>query len=189
MKGIETIVSRILGDAEISAGEIAAAAEAQAGQIAEEAEIKAKELYDRGMKVANTEAENVLLRGKSITDLEGRKVLLGARQAVVDEAFQKAEQKLENLRGDKDGYAKLLIDLAKPAVQEGNKVLLSKADYDAVGKAVEAGLAGVAVEGADMPNGGLVVVAGGIELNLTFAALLRQYREELEQAVASVLFH
>ena len=77
--------------------------------------------------------------------------------------------------------------LAKPVLQKDSVVMLDKADFDAVGGALKSEL-GCAVEAANLPSGGVVVKSGGIELNLTFAALLRQYREELEQAVASVLF-
>lgn len=188
LKGIENIVSRILGDAEISAGEIAAAADAQVAKILQEADEAAKQLYSQGMKRADREVENVMLRTKSNTDLEGRKTLLAARQSVVDEAFAKAEEKLESLRKDKAAYTKLLVDMAGPVLQDNSVVLLSKEDFAAVGQTLKEGLGKASVEAADIPSGGLVVTSGGIELNLTFSALLRQYREELEQAVASVLF-
>lgn len=186
LKGIENIVSRILGDAEISAGEIKAQADAKVEQMLAEANAKAEQVYAQGLKSAKAEVENVLLRGKSMADLEGRKALLAARQTVVDEAFEKAEKALEAKRKDKD-YVKLLSKLAKPVVEKDSVVVLDKADFDAVGAALKTEL-GCAVEAASLPSGGVVVKSGGIELNLTFAALLRQYREELEQAVASVLF-
>ena len=186
LKGIENIVSRILGDAEISAGEIKAQADAKVEQMLAEANAKAEQVYAQGLKSAKTEVENVLLRGKSMADLEGRKALLAARQTVVDEAFEQAEKTLEAKRKDKD-YVKLLSALAKPVVEKDSVVVLDKADFDAVGAALKTEL-GCSVEAASLPSGGVVVKSGGIELNLTFAALLRQYREELEQAVASVLF-
>ena len=203
MKGIENIVSRILGDAEISAGEIKAQADAKFGtpytlpaatadqlggvKVGDYLDIaKAEQVYAQGLKSAKAEVENVLLRGKSMADLEGRKALLAARQTVVDEAFEEAEKALEAKRKDKD-YVKLLSKLAKPVVEKDSVVVLDKADFDAVGAALKTEL-GCAVEAASLPSGGVVVKSGGIELNLTFAALLRQYREELEQAVASVLF-
>ncbi len=186
LKGIENIVSRILGDAEISAGEIKAQAEAKAAEVIAEANAKAEQVYAQGLKSAKTEVENVLLRGKSMADLEGRKALLAARQTVVDEAFEQAEKALQAKRKDKE-YGKLLSALAKPVLQKDSVVMLDKADFDAVGGALKSEL-GCAVEAANLPSGGVVVKSGGIELNLTFAALLRQYREELEQAVASVLF-
>ena len=93
LKGIENIVSRILGDAEISAGEIKAQAEAKAAEVIAEANAKAEQVYAQGLKSAKTEVENVLLRGKSMADLEGRKALLAARQTVVDEAFEQAEKR------------------------------------------------------------------------------------------------
>ena len=187
MKGIETIVKRIQDDAGISAEEIAAAAKAQADEIVAAANEKAKQIYAQGIREAETEVDNVKLRSKSITDLEGRKALLTARQSVVEEAFAQADAKLTALRGDAAAYAKILIDLAKPALAEGSRVQVSQRDIDAVGELVKNDL-GVEVDGASFDDGGIVVVTGGVELNLTFMALLRQHREELEQAVASVLF-
>jgi V/A-type H+-transporting ATPase subunit E len=186
LKGIENIISRIMGDAETSANELKAQAEAKAAEALAEAKTQAERVYARGLESAKVEVENVLLRGKSMADLEGRKALLSARQEVVDEAFAMAEKALQAKRKDGD-YANLLCNLAKSVLKKDSVVVLDKNDFDAVGAAVKSAL-GCDVEAGDLPSGGLVVKSGGIELNLTFAALLRQYREELEQAVASVLF-
>ncbi|NLT58132.1 MAG: hypothetical protein GXX99_04130 [Clostridiales bacterium] len=188
MKGIEKVVSRILGDAELSAGEIAARAADQVAEIMKEAEAEAAQLYSQGIKAAEREVENVLLRGKSIAGLEGRKSLLAARQSLVDETFAEAEKRLMELRLDKAAYPELLADLAKPHLKDDSCILLSKEDYQMAGEALQKNLGGIPVEEAEISPGGLIVKNGGIELNLTFVALLRQYRGELEQAVASALF-
>lgn len=107
LKGIENIVSRILGDAEISAGRSKLRPMPRWSRCWPRPTPKAEQVYAQGLKSAKAEVENVLLRGKSMADLEGRKALLAARQTVVDEAFEEAEKALEAKRKDKD-YVKLL---------------------------------------------------------------------------------
>ena len=187
LKGMENIVGRILADAETSAAEIKAQSDAAVAEVMAAANTQAEQVYAQGLKSAKAEVENVLLRGKSMADLEGRKALLTARQSVIDEAFAAAVEQLQKKRKNKDGYAKLLADLAKPHLKDDSAVVVDKADFELIGAALKRAL-GCDVSSADLPSGGLVVKSGGIELNLTFTALLRQYREQLEQAVASVLF-
>jgi len=129
LKGMENIVGRILADAETSAAEIKAQSDAAVAEVMAAANTQAEQVYAQGLKSAKAEVENVLLRGKSMADLEGRKALLTARQSVIDEAFSAAVDQLQKKRKDKDGYTKLLADLAKPHLQADSAVVLDKADF------------------------------------------------------------
>ncbi len=187
MKGVENIVGRVAAEAQATAAETAAAASAQAEKILADAKAAADKATAEIIKKAGQNAQDIARRADSMMSLEGRKALLGERQKLIVEAFDAAAAKLTAMTEEPAAYVITLEGLAKGAAP-GCALLLAKADYDSVGKEL-ARATGLAVEPADLPRGGLVVRQGEVEINLTFAALLRQYREELEHDVAAALFN
>ncbi|HWP79190.1 MAG TPA: V-type ATP synthase subunit E family protein [Candidatus Acidoferrum sp.] len=187
MKGIENIVGKVEAGAQATAAETAAAAVAKAAQLLDDAKAAGEKAAADIMRKAAQGAQDIARRADSMMNLEGRKKLLGERQKLIEEAFEAAAAKLAAMAEEPAGYVKILESLAKDAAPQST-LLLAKADFDGVGKAL-AKATGLAVEPAQLPRGGLVVRQGEVEINLTFAALLRQYREELERDVAAALFN
>ena len=187
MKGVENIVGRVEAAAQAAAAETAAAAAAQAEKLLADAKVAADKAVADIMKKAGQGAQDIARRADSMMSLEGRKALLGERQKLIEEAFDTAAAKLSAMVEVPATYVKTLEALAGGSAP-GSTLLLAKADYEEVGKEL-AKATGLAVEPADLTRGGLVVRNGEVEFNLTFAALLRQYREELEHDVAAALFN
>jgi len=187
VKGVENIVGRVAAGAQVAAAETAAAATAQAEKLLADARAAADKAVADIMKKAGQSAQDIARRADSMMSLEGRKALLGERQKLIEEAFAAAAAKLSAMVEVPAAYVKTLEGLAGGAAP-GSTLLLAQADYEKVGKEL-AKVTGLTVEPADLPRGGLVVRQGEVEINLTFAALLRQYREELEHDVAAALFN
>ena len=186
MKGVENIVGRVAADAQAAAKDIAAAASAQAEKIIADNKVAAGKAVDDIIKKAEAGSADIARRADSMMKLEGRKTLLAERQNLIEEAFVAAAAKLAAITKDPAEYVKVLTTLAGGALPNST-LLVAKTEFDAVAK--DLGQAtGLSVEAADLPGGGLVVKLGEVEVNLTFTALLRQYREELEQSVAAALF-
>ena len=135
MDGIEKITGRIEADAQkeidtLPAGansraeEIRAAAQAQAKRESEEARVR--------WEKAAAEREKRL---ESMAEMESRKLILSAKQEVLDEAFAMALEKLCTLPDEE--YIELLAALAVKAARTGReKVIFSQKDRNRVGKAV-----------------------------------------------------
>lgn len=137
MNGIEKITQRIEGDAQQEIDAILAQARSEAAAITERARTQAErekaELIARGERAANER----FARLGSVAQLEERKLFLGAKQEMLDKAFDAALQKLCTL--EDEAYIDLLCALTVKAVRTGKeKVIFSPKDRNRVGKQVVA---------------------------------------------------
>ena len=135
MNGIEKITQRMEDDAQREINEVLTAARAQAEEIArrsrEQADREKAAIAARGESAA-AEREKRL---ESMAEMESRKLVLAAKQEVLDEAFTMALEKLCTLPDEE--YIELLAALAVKAARTGReKVIFSQKDRNRVGKAV-----------------------------------------------------
>ncbi|HJG86310.1 V-type ATP synthase subunit E [Pseudoflavonifractor capillosus] len=135
MNGIEKITQRMEDDAQREINEVLTAARAQAEEIArrsrEQADRESAAIAARGESAA-AEREKRL---ESMAEMESRKLVLAAKQEVLDEAFTMALEKLCTLPDEE--YIELLAALAVKAARTGReKVIFSQKDRNRVGKAV-----------------------------------------------------
>ena len=195
MNGIEKIIDRISGDAQREMDEILSQARTQAQEITARYEAQAKaeseDILARGKKAAAERGERLA----SVAQLECRKAVLGAKQEVIEEAFSLALKKLLAL--PQEEYVALLADLAVEASATGSeKLIFSQADRARLGKAVvvaaneKLGAKGnlTLSEETRPMEGGFVLSDGAVEVNCTFATLIRLQRGTLAGQVAGVLF-
>ena len=135
MNGIEKITQRMEDDAQREINEVLTAARAQADEITrrsrEQADKESAAIVARGESAA-AEREKRL---ESMAEMESRKLVLAAKQEVLDEAFNMALEKLCTLPDEE--YIELLAALAVKAARTGReKVIFSQKDSNRVGKAV-----------------------------------------------------
>lgn len=135
MNGIEKITQRMEDDAQRDINEVLTAARAQADEITrrsrEQADKESAAIVARGESAA-AEREKRL---ESMAEMESRKLVLAAKQEVLDEAFTMALEKLCTLPDEE--YIELLAALAVKAARTGReKVIFSQKDRNRVGKAV-----------------------------------------------------
>ncbi|MBQ2061703.1 MAG: V-type ATP synthase subunit E [Oscillospiraceae bacterium] len=193
MNGLEKITERIARDGQAEVDAILAEAGkrievAQAGFQAQAAQMTADAEDKRQRDVAER-----LERQAGSADMERRQMLLSAKQGCIDEAFAKAADALRAL--PRDEYISLLAKLAADNGADGQELILSAADHDAVGEAVVAAAnalkPGAAFTLSDETRdlgGGVVLKKGPVEINCAFETMLRQLRQELASDVAHVLF-
>ena len=135
MNGIEKITQRMEDDAQREINEVLTAARAQADELTrrsrEQADKESAAIVARGESAA-AEREKRL---ESMAEMESRKLVLAAKQEVLDEAFTMALEKLCTLPDEE--YIELLAALAVKAARTGReKVIFSQKDRNRVGKAV-----------------------------------------------------
>ena len=186
MDGIDKITSRINADVDQEIAEIQAQAAAEAAQIAAEYDQRCtqetEEILSRGRKTAEEREERLA----SVAQLEARKLILAAKQEVLEEAFRKALEDLLSL--PEQEYVELLAKLITKASQSGSEqVIFSQKDRPRYGKAAvtranellgERGRLTLAVETRPI-GGGFILSDGDVEVNGTFETLVRIDRKSV----------
>lgn len=198
MNGIEKITARIEAEAVADAARITEEAAQQCEAIRAEGEARAQEHYWSKVREGVAAAEARADRLAKAADMEARKSVLSCKQAIVNEAFERAAVRLRTLEGNE--YAEFLAGQAvRAAVTGREEIILSEEDRAAVGDRTvrkanamlsAAGRTAKLVLSAETGDfsGGLLLRDGNITVNCTLEALMAQAREEQTSAVAADLF-
>ena len=194
MKGTEKITAHIQADAEAQADAILAQAEQNCASIRAAWDQKAKDAYAEKIRVGVKANQDRLDSMERLAKMEGRKAVLGVKQDLVAESFDRAAEQLVNL--PEEQYVALLAKLAAEASVTGEEeIVLNARDRAAVGqKVVDAANAklsgGKLTLSADTGDfkGGLILRRGSIEANCTAELLVELRREDMAAELARVLF-
>lgn len=193
MTGIEKITGRIAADAQAEIDAVLAEARSKAEGIRAKYDAQAQQEYDtlirRGKAAAQEREKNL----HSSAQMEARKMVLAAKQEMLDQAFLTAREKLCGL--DDEKMTALLSALAVKASVTGEEEVVLNADVKKrLGKAVvskanaDGGLHLTLSEEEGAFDGGLLLKSGAVEVNGTFDTLVRLIRGEVAGEVAKVLF-
>ncbi len=198
MQGIDKITERISADARREADELLESARRQAEAIRAEARSRAGTEGAQAQARARQMADERYERLQSVAALETRKMTLASKQASLDVVFDKALARLRQLPDAK--MVPFLASLACRASRNGQEqIVLSPEDHARVGRQVT-DEANAALRKAGRPasltlsdksrplSGGLVLSDGDVEINCTFATIVRLKRETMAAEVADILF-
>ena len=198
MAGVEKIKEKILQDTDIKINEILEKARLQAKEIAEKANQKAAQ---RAKEISQKSVHEISEKKRiinSIVELEMRKDILSAKQKSIEEVFDKALERMNNLDGEK--YEQVIFDMLMASVESGEEeIILSedgkkKLSADFIKKANKAlesvGKKGKLKMSDETRNisGGFILTGQGVEINNSFEAIIRLYRDEIEPKVAEIFF-
>lgn len=198
MNGIEKIIERIRADAQAEVDSIQAQADTACSQIHAEYEQKARDTYDALMKKGTAEIQVLGQRLVASGQMEQRKALLGFRQEMVSEAFDKAVAAIAALPEEK--YIEFFASLAAEACDgENAELVFSAQDSEKSGPEIvrqanmmlqRASKPGRLTMSSDTANiaGGLLLRRGRIEINCSAELLVSQCRDALASQVAAILF-
>jgi V/A-type H+-transporting ATPase subunit E len=198
MAGVDKIKEKILQDSQAKADSIIAEARQQAQEIIEKAKQKAAQKAEEIQKKAAADASEKLRISSSMLELDLRKDMLAAKQQLIEEVFQAALESLSNMENSE--YETVLVKLITNAVESGEEeIILSNRDKTRLSADFGSKLNQALVQAGKKGNiklsdevrdimGGFVLKAEGVEINYSFEALLRMYRDEIEPEVAAILF-
>ena len=189
MNGIDTIIQRLNIDAKAETDALLEKARQEAAAVAAryqaQADKEAADLAARNERLAAEREERLI----SAAQMEARKTVLAAKQAVMEETYAKALEKLRNR------YVEVLTELLLQAAPHGvGEVLFSAQDRETVGQAaVDAanGKSGgkLTLSGETAPiQGGFILKDGNVEVNCAFDTLVRLQKAETAGQVAQRLF-
>ncbi|MCQ2442273.1 MAG: V-type ATP synthase subunit E [Oscillospiraceae bacterium] len=192
MTGIEKITGRILSDAQAEIDTLMADAKAQAADIAAKYANEARKVYADAAAKGKNAAEDRETHLGSSAQMEARKMILAAKQEMLDAAYADAEKRLNSLP-DK-AMVQTLAALAQKASVTGKEEIILNANVakrlgaEVVEKANSKGLNLTLSKTTGNFAGGLLLSDGDVEVNCTFDTLVRLTRNETAGEVAKVLF-
>ena len=193
MNGIETIIQRLNTDAKAETDALLDKARQDAAAVTARCQAQAdKETADltaRNQRAAAEREERLV----SAAQMEARKTILAAKQAVMEEVYAKALEKLRSLPQDR--AVEVLASLLNEAAPQGKgEVLFSAQDRETVGRAAvdaanaqNGGQLTLSGETANIP-GGFILRNGSIEVNCAYDTLIRLQKTETAGQVARQLF-
>lgn len=198
MNGIETLTGQITESARTQAETILNAAERKSRSMAASYEQQAQETYRTQIRMGVQEHELRVQRLRKHYAAESRKQMLACRQTLIDQAFARAEELLDEME---DGeYITWLAYLAGNAAESGTEeVLFNEQDYASIGRHVveqanrirrERNERGELTLGKDCRpvRHGVILRQGNMELNCSIEKLMALRRQELATAAAEILF-
>ena len=198
MTGIDNITGKIQADAQAQIDQVNQAADAQVAQIQagyqKRVQQETSEILRKG-KIAAEEREQRLI---SAAQMESKKMILAAKQEILEEAFTLALDKLCKL-SEKETIDLLASLIVKASSTGSEQVILNTSDRTRYGvKACEkansqlkaAGRQGkitLSEQTRDI-RGGLLLKSGAVEVNCAYETLVRLVRSEVTGEVSKVLF-
>lgn len=197
MTGLDKILKHIEEDAAASAQTIIDKAKEEADRIMANAKEEGQQRCEDIRKQSELDIKSVESRGRSAALLQEKKLILEAKQQVISDIIQKAQDSLLN-QSDEDYFNDILEMVVKHALPKEGLILFSKRDYNRLAEQFEdrinASLTDtigatltIAEETKDI-NGGFILKYGDIEVNCSFDALFFAAKENLQDKVREVLF-
>lgn len=188
----DAIVNRILEDARAQAGETIQEARRRAEQMRESNEEQLEQRREAAMADARRECEQLRDRMLRMAQLERRKDMLAMKREVVKLAFDDALRRLRSMPAEQ--ARAFMGEQIAQAAQGGEEVIVDAADaavFDAAfvqSVAQKTGKALTLSKQTREMGGGVLLSRAGMEVNLTYPAILAERRGALEAEVAGVLF-
>lgn len=194
---LEDIIAKIKAKASGEAAEILSKAQDQAQRIIAEAQTKASREAEKILETARTDAARVEALAKAFVEAQKRQMVLEEKQKLLSAVFDESLRRLSSMPPEE--YRNMLTALLMDCADGDEEVLISGKDAQVLGEGfiehVNDKLRNLGRDGrltlriaeADL-GGGVILRKGGIARNLTFPALLKVMRDELEIDVARVLF-
>ena len=195
---IESLVGKILEDSQKAASEIQQRASKDLKDREERTEKEIQRIMENAKERAARTASERKQRMLSMAELEDRKEILTVKQQLMEEAFNRAIERI--VAQDPEAYGAFLMNLILQANPEGDEeILLNEKDKarlkngwtDQLNRtlAENRGKGEMRVVGETRSiRGGAVLRRGRKEVNCSIESVILSRRNELETTVAGVLF-
>lgn len=191
MDGKENIIAKIIQNAENQRKITVDEAQVKIDEIAEYDKFFCDNLTaktDREMKDCQL---STVARRKSVAELDVKKLLLKAKQQTITSVFEEAEKAICGLPDVK--YSAFIEKLIKTYAEDGDMVIISQNDAKRITEEFIAKIAkqlNIALKYSNDGDfsGGVILSGKKCDKNLTVKMLLKEYREQSEMKIASMLF-
>lgn len=191
MSGLEKILEKIEAEGKEKEEKILSDAKEKAGLVISQARKKAEELMTEKKAWAQNEAEKRKTQEKSRGETEGKQLLLKERRSQLDQCFEKAQEAILNLPLPK--YEAFFLFWIDQAAKGGEDLILSQGDYERLSRSgflkKVSKKKGLTLCEERMPSeGGFLLRKEKAVTNCSLSVLISERKEELEPALAKILF-
>lgn len=192
MNGKDTIIQSIKDTASAKSNDLIAQAQSEKDELVKK-EVSALEVACANLvSGANEQSKLIISRRVSVGKLEASKVMLSAKQDLIDTVYSQAKDKIVGLK-DKE-YCDFISGLLTKYAEDGDSVIIASNDakrvtaslIDSVAKAKKIKLSLSKEQHACV--GGIILSGSKYDKNLTLTAMLSQARTETESKTAQNLF-
>ncbi|MFA6655551.1 MAG: V-type ATP synthase subunit E [Bacillota bacterium] len=194
---LEDILRKIEEKAAQIKQEILTAAEAEAESKLKDAAQRGSALGTGILEQAYQEAAQIESIAVSRAEMQKKQMLLEAKQAVISQVFDEALKELRDMHSEE--YKELLIDWISHRADGTEEVIISELEKEILGedfiavanqRLKEMGKRGnlTVAYSPEYLGGGLILRRDKVLDNLTFPAILRFMKEDLEVEIATMLF-
>ena len=187
MEGLDAIKKRILADAREETHEIERQSEKVISDMMKQSQAECEKILSDAQKSAESSADVLLNRAESLTALEQRKTILGARQSLIEKVLDQTLGSLQQLSlSEKEAFYTRLI---RQSGLDRGQIVLNKPDR-VLGELLVKSCGGTMSVDPQPGSfaGGLIIRQNLIEENLTFETLLKNNRSKWIKLAADVLF-
>ncbi|MGL5615188.1 MAG: V-type ATP synthase subunit E [Sarcina sp.] len=199
MANLEQITSKIKKDSETQKEAILKDAKLECEKIIEKKISSAKKLAEEILKKSETESIDRKSRILSSAELKVRNEKLEAKQAVIENTFKLAKEKLNSMN-EKEFKAFVKMKILSLNIVGDENIILNKNNVNLIDEAFIAeinkelelkgkkGQLKISKSLQDF-NGGFILEKNGIEVNITFDSLVDSLRDDMEFEIARILFN
>lgn len=195
MSGIDNIVQKINEDNQQKIKQLKDETAIQIEEINALEDKKAQEAIDKLTVDTDKKVAEIERNAKSAADMANRQELLQTRQDMLGVAFDKALEAMKAMdNSKKSAYVKaMVLDAAKG----DEKIIASSSDSvftDSLLSELNSALVAAGKKGElsyDFTNeqiDGVILKSGGMEINLTYEAVIKQIKGEIDSQVSKTLF-
>jgi len=196
MSGLDKIVEQIISAAKEKADMKLNQARQQAEGMIQEIEEAAGKESEKIAQEASDKAADIIERARSAAALQRRRVILSAKQQLIDEIINKAKDSLLTMPADK--YFELIKKMVASYAQPQNgQIIFSQRDLSRMPADFQQQLnellspkgISLIISAETRPvDGGFVLAYGDIEENCTFSSLIDSKHDILQDKIHSFLF-
>lgn len=189
--GKQAIIDKIMNDAKANEKAILDESNKKVDEINCGIEKLVADLTEKSKIEQETLEHDIITRSKTVAELDSKKLILNAKNKLIDETFNKALDQILNL--PKAKYEKLILGMLEFA-EDGDIVTISKKEKSILTKEKIKAFATkkkinltLAKDFGDF-EGGIILSSKGIDKNLTFESEISILREDIEENIAKQLF-
>ena len=194
MTGLEKILSQIEYEQDNRCRELTSEAKDKAKEIVKEAKAQAKKIAKDKALETDVKLENAKQAAQSAAELAKSRALLETKLGLIEKTLESSLEVIKAL--PKKEYFEILKELILKNAQKGEGVLILSASdmgripsnfIDSVNNAFKKGYKIKLGNEADIDSG-FILVYGDIDVNCSFDAIAASKKDELQDALNSLLF-
>lgn len=192
MEGVEAIINTIMTQANNTVSNIMNDAEADRKKLLEDTHEELNHRQEKSLSEATVSVGQIIQRRLTLAELDSRKLILKAKQKIIDDVYYETITKLLNMTDNI--YREFIGNFIDFYAEDNDIVIVSERDSKRLNSewlkklAVEKGINLTMSNSYHNFRGGIILSSKKYDKNLTLETLVKEIRNETVSIVAKKLF-